>query len=86
MKINNRNGWTVDLTPNPHVLTLLPLGTEVSSILTGRSKGIIIGYNASQDMFYHRERYPYVILWEDGYFEVYGRESFSTQESTQCPS
>ena len=82
MRIKNSNGWSVELATLPPVIALLPTGTEVTSTMVGRRNGIIIGYNENVGAFYHRRQYPYVILWEDGYFEVYGTDSFSTREST----
>lgn len=57
-------------------VTLLPLGTEVSSGALGRDRGIIFAYNIGGDLFYPGTRYPYAIVWEDGFIEVYSQQSF----------
>ena len=85
MRIRNESGYVVDITGTPGTDPLLPLGTEVTSTVTGREKGIIIGYNnaTKEHLFYDSKRYPYVILWEDGYFEVYGIDSFKVKEPSR---
>lgn len=77
MNVRNSSGYTVVLTPTPPAPDLLPLGTIVTSHMASRERGMVIGYNGDRSsLFYPVSRYPYVILWEDGYFEVYGPESF----------
>jgi len=81
MIIKNREGYPVHITTTPPPIALLPLGTEVTSRMEGRENGIIIGYNDNRNAFYERGDYPYVILWEDSYFEVYGISSFEVKAS-----
>ncbi|MHC4297965.1 MAG: hypothetical protein ACYS7Y_11730 [Planctomycetota bacterium] len=54
----------------------LALGTHVTSDMEGRCNGMVIGYNMGKGC-YDDQRYPYVVLWEDGYIEVYSEASFS---------
>jgi hypothetical protein len=74
MIVKNPEGYTIRITAQPPASGLLPLGTVVvSSVMVERDRGMVIGYNADKHhTFYDNGRYPYVILWEDGYFEVYG--------------
>lgn len=50
---------------------LLPTGTRLRSTMSGRSTGVIIGYNSSTGPFYGADRYPYIVRWEDGYVGCY---------------
>ena len=58
------------------VSTMIPLGTCVTSDMVGREAGLVIGYNGHWEHFYPPLRYPYVVLWEDGYFDYYNPSSF----------
>ena len=36
---------------------------------------MIVAYNGDHNGFYPASRYPYVVLWDNGYFEVYSPSS-----------
>jgi len=57
--------------PEPSSYDLLPIGTRLRSTMSGRSTGVIIGYNSSTGPFYGADRYPYIVRWEDGYVGCY---------------
>jgi len=79
MKVKTPSGYTITITAQPPAPELIPLGTTVTSILPerGRDRGMVIGYNGDErHTFYNNHCYPYVILWENGFFEVYHPGSF----------
>lgn len=76
MILKNSSGFRINLTTTMPADGLVPLNTIVFSRVRGRRLGLIIGYNADTNGWYPAWRYPYVILWEDGYFEVYTPSQF----------
>jgi len=72
LRIRNSSSYLISLSPTPPAPGLLPLGTMVRLDGTFGRRGMIIAYNGDHNtMFYPASRYPYVVLWMDGYFEVY---------------
>jgi len=67
--------YLISLSPTPAAPGSMPLGTMVQHDGTFGRRGIIIAYNGDNSGFYHSSRYPYVVLWDNGYFEVYSPSS-----------
>ena len=47
--------------------SLLPIGTLVQKGIIGGRCGQIVAYNGNTDA----ENHPYIVLWEEGYFDAY---------------
>lgn len=66
-----------DIRRLPRMDSLMPVGTTVTSTMPGRETGTIIAINRNRSG-YDGYRYPYVVVWEDGYKDFYGCNSFET--------
>jgi len=69
MILRNPAGWLIDFSFEPQP-NLLPIGILVKGPDIF-DRGMIVAYNGDQHSPYcPTSKYPYIVLWEKGYFDV----------------
>ena len=67
---------------------MIAIGTKVTWAYPGeeRTTGTIVDYNRNEGGLLNKDRYPYVIRWDnDGYRDVYGRHDFLVEGEKPAP-